>query len=320
MQYDLVLKGHTETSVLKKKPMQMILGVLKSDSDPNRSPLGSPPIEKKRLRRLSNALLATSAGTHSPTQHLTRQMEDKENLTEGELRRLQSGKQRSSILKKRVGSVVKAHPMKCSHNRRVQFNGEVLVQYIGDKDTCHERLTETQDRMAFIARNILRRTQSQDCCDSAYFARDSLQNCQSTSQLPTFQDNPLYKAPITTVTKTEQGGKSVNISFSQNSRGSMFMKFVVFMGLNYDPDNIVVKANMSGNRLRVVANKVSHHHSTTGDIVKEEYNERFQLPMQVDPYKVEARLDSRGYLTVNAPLMTTEVHKVAEQKSLAISV
>ena len=75
------------------------------------------------------------------------------------------------------------------------------------------------------------------------------------------------------------------------------MKFVVFMGPQYDPSNIVVKANMSGTRLRVVANLKS------GDSTTDQYNERFQLPMQVDPYKVEARLDARGYLTVTAPLI-----------------
>ena len=65
-----------------KKPVPNLLQVIQRESDPNRSPLGSPPTEKKRVRRHSNSLMATSRKPGSPIFP-----DDKENIIREEHRR-----------------------------------------------------------------------------------------------------------------------------------------------------------------------------------------------------------------------------------------
>lgn len=98
--------------------------------------------------------------------------------------------------------------------------------------------------------------------------------------------------------------RNLNISFTQDPTQGTKCKFVVSIGPGYDPEDIVVKANMNGSRIRVMATKVVTRPDGTNDV--QQFNERFVLPMDIDPFTVDARLDSKGLLTVEAPLMTLE--------------
>lgn len=92
-----------------------------------------------------------------------------------------------------------------------------------------------------------------------------------------------------------------NITFTTRTGEPTKMKFVLHMGQDYNPNDLVVKANTTGSRIRVLATRLDRTSR-----VSEEYDERFQLPMDIDPYEIEARLDKWGNLTVDAPLMTSE--------------
>jgi len=95
---------------------------------------------------------------------------------------------------------------------------------------------------------------------------------------------------------------SINISFVQDSQLGTKLKFVVHIGPHYNPEDIVVKANMNGGKIRVMATRVEARVDGCHQI--HQFNERYALPMDIDPFSVEAKLDSRGDLVVEAPLMT----------------
>ena len=297
--------SHTmKTSKPLTNSVTQFLRLVSSDPTfpPPRSPLASPPTDKKRLRGGS-----VTQQQHSPTI--------------------------PSILR-RPHRQQQSHP---HHQRGVVFNSHVKVQYIGDSErkTYEEPLHTEQhqpSRQIFLTRNAAKQQRQMQVLPidsaagycgsspssiasafSSYAAATttttnssdpSYSNTHTTHIPSNFHDNNSttpsnFSTTVTANSATNNNNNHVNISFVQNKNNVTEMKFVVYLGPSYDPESIVVKANMSGSRLRVVAEEQS-------------YSERFQLPMQVDPYKVEARLDARGYLTVTAPLI--------EQSSTSISV
>ena len=68
-----------------------------------------------------------------------------------------------------------------------------------------------------------------------------------------------------------------------------------------DADHLLVKADRSGTRIRVVSEQ---HQSARchRDDGMEQLNEQFALPVTVDPYRVTARLEDHGLLVIEAPL------------------
>nr|UQK61734.1 small heat shock protein [Protodriloides chaetifer] len=95
----------------------------------------------------------------------------------------------------------------------------------------------------------------------------------------------------------------INISFASDRVSGTKLKFVLYIGPQYNANDVVVKACTNGSKLRVVASTTVHKDGVTS---LSQFNERFTMPMEVDPFAVDAKMDNRGYLTVEAPLMTTE--------------
>jgi len=70
-----------------------------------------------------------------------------------------------------------------------------------------------------------------------------------------------------------------------------------------DADRLLVKANRSGTRLRVVSEQ-SQDGRGHGDVRQlQELDERFTLPVIVDPYAVTARLERDRVLVIEAPVV-----------------
>lgn len=81
------------------------------------------------------------------------------------------------------------------------------------------------------------------------------------------------------------------------------LQFSVPLGPMYGPKGVMVKANLNGTKIRVLA--CSNKHTTTpdGQVIKMEYNETFPLPVAVDYQRVTARVDNIGYLLIGAPIL-----------------
>ena len=92
-----------------------------------------------------------------------------------------------------------------------------------------------------------------------------------------------------------------NITFSNRTGEPTKLRFVLHMGPEYNPNDLVVKANTTGSRIRVIATSAAPSRGGS-----EEFNEKYMLPMDIDPYEIEARLDKWGNLTVEAPLLTSD--------------
>lgn len=313
--YPTALKQKNKVAVFQIRKPTVILVVVKKSFDPNHSPLGSPPTEKKRIRRYSNSLqMSKSQAAGNGVQYA----EEKEN-----------DESPPSILKlspvRPRGLLTQGSPTRCSHKRHVNFNGQVKVQYIGDTDTSFEPLnTENSDRQRFIARNAMHRKQVQLQQPAFPVYKDNQSVATSSSShhshpfapeqssastgIPQASASSINLPAVLNSSNSPLQNKNANISFSQTGRnGSVTMQhFAVFMGPQYDPANVVVKANICGTWLRVVASLKPARGGTS-----EQYNKCFQLPMQVDPYKVEARLDAQGFLTVTAPLLEPSLTSVS---------
>jgi len=83
----------------------------------------------------------------------------------------------------------------------------------------------------------------------------------------------------------------------------LFMSFSLPVACRHiDADRLLVRANRSGTRIRVVL-EPSHGGRRLGDDDLE-LNEQFTLPVTVNPYRVTARLEHDGVLTVEAPVAT----------------
>nr|UQK61721.1 small heat shock protein [Naineris dendritica] len=96
---------------------------------------------------------------------------------------------------------------------------------------------------------------------------------------------------------------SMSISFSTDPSRATILKMSVYIGHGYTADDIVVKAGVNGSQVRVIANKFAPHPTGQMNHVQQ-FNEKYVLPMSVDPYSIDARVDNHGFLTVEAALMT----------------
>ena len=70
-----------------------------------------------------------------------------------------------------------------------------------------------------------------------------------------------------------------------------------------DADRLLVKANRSGTRIRVVLEQPGSGRRHHRDDDMEELDELFTLPVTVDPYEVTARLERDRLLVIDAPVV-----------------
>ena len=69
----------------------------------------------------------------------------------------------------------------------------------------------------------------------------------------------------------------------------------VCLGSPLQPSDVLVKANKSGSKLRLV----SH---SDAPVFLQNLNEQILLPIQIDPFKISARIDPSGNLLIEAPI------------------
>ena len=70
-----------------------------------------------------------------------------------------------------------------------------------------------------------------------------------------------------------------------------------------DADRLLVKANRSGTRIRVVSEQSPSGHRRHPDNDQDDLDEQFTLPVTVDPYGVTARLEHARVLVIEAPVV-----------------
>lgn len=101
--------------------------------------------------------------------------------------------------------------------------------------------------------------------------------------------------------------REAGITFERDfTTQSLALKLVLFLGSGYKSDDVLVRANVRGNVLRVVSNNdVIGQKLINQQPVAPRVDLRFELPVNVDPYKVHAKMDAVGCLTIEAPLVAS---------------
>ena len=305
------------------------------------SPLESPPMLKKKLKRLSSVLLGGLINSNSlPPELIIVNRKDSDSTDkDSDCSSTSSSLDKSpSILKKHEKDAFRSLRIKSAPSpRRVQFDNDVTVHIMDDEGHLCTQCKELNSSDANSRRDFVKmhRQNSQrnraHSYSSSYYpslssdysnlslssnrARDSTSSSSShVSQSLPIDSNANYFAynKINVVSSPQ-----VNITFEQDSEHGTKLKFLAFLGREYQPDNVVVKANMHGSRIRVLATKTVT--LDDGRQVEQEFNERYSLPMNVDPFQVEAKLDSKGYLAVVAPLVTLAKRQTPAQLESAPS-
>jgi hypothetical protein len=109
----------------------------------------------------------------------------------------------------------------------------------------------------------------------------------------------------------------VDFSFYEDLQGQLRLKFVVPLGPGVAAGDALVKANVAGNKVRVLGTRTVMSSRDGSSIpVRQEFGSRYSLPMDVDPYAITARMDGNGNLFVEAPVLTSERRRaLASDKS-----
>nr|UQK61693.1 small heat shock protein [Carpetania matritensis] len=97
----------------------------------------------------------------------------------------------------------------------------------------------------------------------------------------------------------------VDFRFFEDEQHRLRLKFTIALGDGVAANDVLVKANTNGNKVRLVGTRTIGT-SRQGTIIRQEFTERYQLPMDVDPYMITARMDNSGNLYVEAPVMTPD--------------
>lgn len=97
----------------------------------------------------------------------------------------------------------------------------------------------------------------------------------------------------------------VDFTFFEDEQHRLRLKFTIALGDGVAANDVLVKANTNGNKVRLVGTRTIGT-SRQGTIIRQEFTERYQLPMDVDPYMITARMDNNGNLYVEAPVMTPD--------------
>lgn len=248
---------------------------IQSGSEMSRSPKESPPTIKKKLCRLVAGSTRSSVSNNNS---------QPETALTSPSPKIAAGRS-SSILKKATPSGSSTPCSSPAEVRRVQFQQHVTVFLMADNgdvfcSECHA-LNENQNE------NYL--PQSDRYMSAGCYVTCGDQTSAKSHVLGSYDDDD------------DSQLSRVDFRFVDDPERGTVVKFVLPLGGSYKPDDIVVKANVSGSRIRLVANR----HVTYPDrsMRIEQLSRRFNLPIQVDPYMVTARLDIRGNLTVEAPLL-----------------
>jgi len=263
----------------------------------NRSPVESPPIAKKLFR---------SSSSINPQQ-------SRSSLASVDT----DGKENRSALK-RVDCIRSQSWHAGQTPRRVNFDQNVLVVIYDRADgefVCCENQqlsTRPKDRHQFVRRALRARVHSNK--SSSSFDEDSTSRqfcapltassgqCEDTGK-PSLAAAPAGRPlPPVMVDNSLPPVTSIDFTFHEDRSGQLWLRFTVPLGRGVAAGDALVKANIAGNKVRVLGTRTVKRDTTTS--TRQEFATRYALPMDVDPYSISARMDSAGNLFVEAPVMT----------------
>lgn len=250
----------------------------------NRSPIESPPVAKKLLKSMQ--FLPSSSSSAASTLG-------------------SPGKENRSILKRIGPAGTRAKSWPSATSKRVNFEHNVVVVVYdreGGDYVCSENQelnVEPKDRREFVGRTLLGRLQSSRA---------------STVRRPASEHIPVGRTPVADTNNTplpnpaeaELQSEDVDFTFFEDANGRLRLKFTVVLGPGVQAGDALVKANVTGNKVRILGTR------TLPGVppVRQEFGMRYSLPMDVDPYEITARMDSSGNLYVEAPVLTGERRRI----------
>ncbi len=276
----------------------------------SRSPKESPPTMKKKLCRLFEAALVSS----SSGLYLENALNDSRFPHRGISR---SGG--SSVSQQRSRTLARSFPVpilkKTRHSgpkKGVSFSSNVTVLQLGeDGELLCSSCESLREEQATPSSAYYRQRRS----FTPYATSTNIQMSHSPPS-PTFVATDKHRP--NDLSKHKLNPSSINFRFYEDHAKGTMLKFVIPVGQGFSPDDIIVKANVSGSRVRLVANKRTSDVSNADVVCVQEFCERYDLPLEVDPYQVTARLDIRGNLTVQAPLKSQIAKRTATVPSQPI--
>nr|UQK61677.1 small heat shock protein [Ailoscolex lacteospumosus] len=110
----------------------------------------------------------------------------------------------------------------------------------------------------------------------------------------------------------------VDFAFFEDEQHRLRLKFTIALGDGVAANDVLVKANTNGNKVRLVGTRTIGT-SRQGTVIRQEFTQRYQLPMEVDPYMITARMDNSGNLYVEAPVMTSDRRRALALERQTIS-
>ena len=264
-------------------------------------------------------------------------------------------KENRSILKRTPPTRRDASSTRCASQplqRHVDFQSSVLVFHfdrIEGDHVCSEsqRLSvDAKDRKQFLIRSMENSRQRSLRPPAATIASKVQTPTRTNFRVPIADDvtdNTTTSRPADIVSRsTDSASRSADkvdhrplptlpptlaavadtipdFSFFEDDERRLRLKFTIALGPGVSANDVFVKANMTGNKVRVIATRTV---TSRGRTSRQELSERYQLPMEVDPYAISARMDGTGNLFVEAPILTTERRKVLtlERQKKAINI
>lgn len=294
----LPMVGRTAQSIVKtSSPGATPLLVPSScfrDRPNSRSPIESPPLSKKPLRFVETGRLFSKAldsplscilGARSPGAQENRSI-------------LKNGSQETTC-----------------KNRKVNFRQKVLVFHFDRNEGGHVCLESQVLSVEPEVKNVLRPSNAFSSTTSSTNSTTSASNPLSR-QSDTIKNRlessnggtNLHPAMRGTSTPQQQvlatqknlevdfPTQNVQFHFAVNESRTSVLRFSLPLGTGTSAGDVIVKANKVGNRVRILG----------AENCSREINERFGLPVRVDPYRISARMDSSGMLFVEAPILSGE--------------
>lgn len=303
----------------------------------NRSPIQSPPLPKRILHFLETGKLgakisssdggavARHAGNHETA---GRNKENRPILKTGSLhRRSRSTTDHNRKVSFRAKVVVfhfdreQGGHVHCEsqtlNNEPDAKNGSVAAQYLHRQNSSSSSNNSAQTMFVTATQqnhgggSIL--TNRNDALSHSTAAEDIVGSSRGHSNgtpttrrrpLPPLQRNrqePSFVAAVVV--------KDLNFQYSVDESRNSVLRFSLPLGSGTSAGDVIVKANKNGDRIRVFSSGGGGGGETGSAASSQkcrEICERFALPVRVDSYRINARIDACGVLFVEAPILPTE--------------
>lgn len=305
----------------------------------NRSPVQSPPLPKRILHFLetgklgakvcsSDGVIARHAGNHETA---GRNKENRPILKTGSLhRRSRSTADHSRKVSFRAKVVVfhfdreQGGHVHCEsqtlNNEPDAKSGGVAAQYLhrqnsSSSNSSAQPMFVTATQQYHGGGSIL--TNRNDALSHSTAAEDIVGSSRGHSNgtpttrrrpLPPLQRNrqePSFAAAAAAVVVV----KDLNFQYSVDESRNSVLRFSLPLGSGTSAGDVIVKANKNGDRIRVFSSGGGGGGETGTAASSQkcrEICERFALPVRVDSYRINARIDAGGVLFVEAPILPTE--------------